>query len=127
MAYTINTGCVTSIFSIATVIACAAMLRNFIFLGIEFLVTKLYVNSYLALLNARYYFEASADTINSSEYHVHHRVYRPELHVGMSRDRELQASQKNMFNHLGDEVVHPTRSDKKSTEVTVEMDSFSSV
>ncbi|KAG0692039.1 hypothetical protein DFH29DRAFT_1074038 [Suillus ampliporus] len=73
------------IFSIITVITCAAMPRNFIFLGIEFLVTKLYVNSYLALLNARYYFEAGADTINSSEYHVHHRVPPGTARWGVAR------------------------------------------
>ncbi|KAG2028248.1 hypothetical protein BDR03DRAFT_114059, partial [Suillus americanus] len=53
MAYIINTGCLTSMCSLSAMITCAVMPHNFIFLGVEFLVAKLYVNSFLALLNAR--------------------------------------------------------------------------
>ncbi|KAG1753548.1 uncharacterized protein EDB91DRAFT_1242531 [Suillus paluster] len=125
MAYTINTGCLTSLFSLTTMITCAVMPRNFVFLGLEFLVTKLYVNSFLALLNAPYYLQAGANTTNSSEFHMRPR---PELHIKTSQDGELQASRKNMFRFFGDEVVHSTRSVKpqQPIEVAVEMDSFSS-
>ncbi|KAG0698130.1 hypothetical protein DFH29DRAFT_113120 [Suillus ampliporus] len=119
MAYTLNTGCLTSITSLSAIITCAVMPRNFIFLGIEFLVTKLYVNSFLALLNAPYYLQAGADT-------MHHGVYRPELHIKALQDGELPASRKSIFKHPGD-IVHPTRSDQKPIEVTVEMDSFTSM
>ncbi|KAG0698373.1 hypothetical protein DFH29DRAFT_102667 [Suillus ampliporus] len=40
MGYTISTGCVTSIFSLTAIITCAAMPKNFVFLGVEFLVAK---------------------------------------------------------------------------------------
>ncbi|KAG1753539.1 uncharacterized protein EDB91DRAFT_1242522 [Suillus paluster] len=123
MAYTINTGCLTSLFSLTTMITCAVMPHNFVFLGLEFLVTKLYVNSFFALLNAPYYLQAGANTTNSSEFHMRPR---PELHIKTSQDGELQASRKNMFRFFGDEVVHSTLSDKQPIEVAVEMDSFSS-
>ncbi|KAG0705845.1 hypothetical protein DFH29DRAFT_765923, partial [Suillus ampliporus] len=55
MGYIINTGCLTSISSMAVMITCAVMPKNFNFLGLEFFVAKLYVNSFLALLNAPYY------------------------------------------------------------------------
>ncbi|KAG1861771.1 hypothetical protein DFJ58DRAFT_776968 [Suillus subalutaceus] len=40
MAYIINTGCLTSICSLAAIITCAVMPTNFIFLAIEFLLAK---------------------------------------------------------------------------------------
>ncbi|KAG0698133.1 hypothetical protein DFH29DRAFT_113285 [Suillus ampliporus] len=126
MTYIVNTGCLTSMFSMTAIITCAVMPRNFIYLSIEFLVAKLYVNSFLALLNARYYLQVGADTVGSSEFHIRHDVYRSELHMSASQDGELQTSQKNLLKYPGDEVVHPTRSDKEPI-VEVEMDSFSPV
>ncbi|EIW85604.1 hypothetical protein CONPUDRAFT_162771 [Coniophora puteana RWD-64-598 SS2] len=55
MRYVIQTGVLTSLCSLSAVICLAAMPGNFVFLGIEFFITKLYVNSLLALLNACYY------------------------------------------------------------------------
>ncbi|KAG0709606.1 hypothetical protein DFH29DRAFT_6404 [Suillus ampliporus] len=126
MVYTVHTGCLTSVFSTITMITCAVMPRNFIFLGIEFLVTKLYVNSFLALLNAPYYLQARPDTTSSSEFHMRHGVYRSGLHIRTLQDEELQTSRKNIFKHPGDELVHSIRSDKP-IEVSVEMNSFSSM
>ncbi|KAG1879080.1 hypothetical protein F4604DRAFT_552315 [Suillus subluteus] len=108
MAYIINTGCLTSICSMAAIITCAVMPTNFIFLAIEFLLAKLYVNSFLALLNARYYTQVNSDTNNSHPFHNRHGVYRPELHVRASED-ELQASRKDVLKHPDDEDVHPSR------------------
>ncbi|KAG2038662.1 hypothetical protein BDR03DRAFT_918286 [Suillus americanus] len=112
MVYIINTGCLTSICSMAAVITCAVMPTNFIFLAIEFLLAKLYVNSFLALLNARYYTQVNTDTDNSYALSNRHRVYRPELHVRASEDEELQASRKDVFKHPDDEAVRPSRSVK---------------
>ncbi|KAI0706368.1 hypothetical protein C8Q76DRAFT_156608 [Earliella scabrosa] len=53
MLYTINTGLLTSMFSLACFITYAAMPRNFIFLGVYFPLSKLYLNAFLATLNAR--------------------------------------------------------------------------
>ncbi|OAX33665.1 hypothetical protein K503DRAFT_748458 [Rhizopogon vinicolor AM-OR11-026] len=131
MAYTINTGCLTSIFSMAGIIMCAVMPKNFIFLGIEFLMVKLYVNSYLALLNARYYLQPNnSDTIQSSEHHIHHGVYHQELHSNMSQDRNFQSSRTNIFKHPDEDSLHATRyvqAVKRPIAVMMEMSSFSSV
>ncbi|KAG2148018.1 hypothetical protein DEU56DRAFT_927927 [Suillus clintonianus] len=130
MAYIINTGCLTSICSMTAVITCAAMPNNFVFLGVEFLLAKLYVNSFLALLNARSYLQPTTDTNNnSSDMHMRHAVYRPELNIKASQDEESQGSRKNTFKHSGDEVMHITRSavPHRPIEVTVETNSFSSV
>ncbi|KAG1861773.1 hypothetical protein DFJ58DRAFT_246500 [Suillus subalutaceus] len=127
MVYIINTGCLTSMCSMAAIITCAVMPTNFIFVAIEFLLAKLYVNSYLALLNARYYTEVNTDTNNSDTFHNRHGVYRPELHVRALDDDELQVSRKDLFKHL-DDTVHPSRSVKEpALAVTTEMNSFSSV
>ncbi|KAG0704121.1 hypothetical protein DFH29DRAFT_400960 [Suillus ampliporus] len=91
MGYIINTGCLTSICSMTVIITCAVMPRNFIFLSIEFLVAKLYVNSFLALLNAAYYLRSNASTIDSSEFRMSHAVYYSDLRVRGSQDEELQA------------------------------------
>lgn len=67
-----------------------------------------YVNSFIALMNTRYYAQPNADAMHSSEYHVRHDVYRPKLHIGASQDEDLKASQKSMYNHP-DEVSHIAR------------------
>ncbi|KAG1790692.1 uncharacterized protein HD556DRAFT_1445974 [Suillus plorans] len=63
---------------------------NFIFIGIDFLVAKLYVNSFLALLNARYFLEPATEPDRSAEVHVRHNIYRPlaEPNVMASQDEE---------------------------------------
>src|SRR6267154_4144653 len=70
---------------------------------------QVYVNSFLALLNARYYLQANAGTMDSCEPNIRDRIYRPDLHIMASQDEELQASQKNLSKHPEDEVVHLTR------------------
>lgn len=129
MAYIINTGCLTSVCSLSAMITCAVMPHNFIFLGVEFLVAKLYVNSFFALLNARYYLQPAPENSHFSDVHMHHGIYRPELNVVASQDEEFQGSRKNMFKHPGDGVMHLTRSavPHRPIEVTVETNSFSSI
>jgi len=51
--YVIVSGALTSMFSIAGLTTFIAMPDNYVFLGIAFALTKVYVNSYLAMLNAR--------------------------------------------------------------------------
>jgi len=53
MTYAVISGAVTSICSLTSVITLAVMPHSLVFQAIEFLVPKLYVNSYLAMLNAR--------------------------------------------------------------------------
>jgi hypothetical protein len=76
--------------------------EGFISFGVEFLLSKcmlsysyqpheahcmrlVYVNSYLALLNARYYLGSDGGTVVSQ--HRPPLVYRPELQVTVSHDR----------------------------------------
>jgi len=130
MAYIINTGCLTSVCSMAAIILTAAMPNNYISEAVQFLLLKLYVNSFIALMNTRYYAQPNADAMHSSEYHVRHDVYRPKLHIGASQDEDLQTSQKSMYNH-SDEVSHIARPGQavvlqRPNEMITELDSFSS-
>ncbi|KAG2088746.1 uncharacterized protein F5147DRAFT_43804 [Suillus discolor] len=129
MVYIINTGSLTSMCSMAAMITCAVMPRNFIFLAIEILLANVYINSFLALLNARYYTQVNTDTNNSYPLHNRHEVYRPDLHIGASEDEELQASRKDVFKHPDDETVHPSLSVKpqQSTAMSTDVNTFSSV
>jgi hypothetical protein len=72
---------------------------------------SVYVNSFLALLNARHYLQPAAENNHFSDVHMHHGIYRPELNVEASKDEEFQGSRKNMFKHPSDNnVIHLTRS-----------------
>ncbi|KAF9554084.1 hypothetical protein CPC08DRAFT_767000 [Agrocybe pediades] len=53
MRYVLATGSLTSASSLCSLITYVIMPNNFVFLGVSFLVTKLYTNSYLVMLNAR--------------------------------------------------------------------------
>ncbi|KAG2355648.1 hypothetical protein BDR07DRAFT_1613545 [Suillus spraguei] len=132
MAYIINTGCLTSVCSIATIITCAVMPNSFIFITIDFLLAKVYVNSFLALLNARHYGQVNTDTNNSYSFHNRHGVHRPELHIRASEDEELRASQRDVSKHPDDEAIDSSRFVKPQqpiavTTETTEINSFSSV
>ncbi|EGO05400.1 hypothetical protein SERLA73DRAFT_174542 [Serpula lacrymans var. lacrymans S7.3] len=59
--YTVSTGCMTSCCSITTVITGAMMPQNFIFIAFEIMLVKMYSNSFMAMINARYY-QGSDDT-----------------------------------------------------------------
>jgi hypothetical protein len=53
MVYTVNTGMIVAFDAFMGMIMYAIMPNNFIFLGFYLLLSKLYLNSYLAALNAR--------------------------------------------------------------------------
>jgi len=53
MMYTVNTGLIVALDAAAGMFAYVFMPHNFIFLGFYLLLSKLYLNSYLAILNAR--------------------------------------------------------------------------
>lgn len=104
VGYIISTGCLTSICSMSIIITSAVMPTNFIYIALQFLVTKLYANSFIAFLNARHYMQANA-TVDSPQFHDRQGVYRPELHIGASQHEELQKSQKDP----ADAVLHITQ------------------
>jgi spore maturation protein CgeB len=80
---------------------------------------QVYVNSFLALLNARHYTQDNIDTNNSYPFHNRHGVYRPKLHIRASEDEELHVSRKDVFTHPSDEAVHPSRHIKVSASSCV--------
>ncbi|KAG1733040.1 uncharacterized protein EDB91DRAFT_1226279 [Suillus paluster] len=130
MGYTVSTGGLTSVFSLTSIITCAAMPNNFIFLGVEFIMVKLYVNSYIALLNVRYYTQADADNIDSSEFHARRDFYRPDLRLSASQDENFPAPRKSVFTQPDDEFPHltrPVQATVRPIEVKMEMESFSSM
>lgn len=53
MLYTVSTGIITSLCSLSSIVAIAVLPRTLVVAAIEFSLTKLYVNSFLALFNAR--------------------------------------------------------------------------
>ncbi|KAG0699782.1 hypothetical protein DFH29DRAFT_33669 [Suillus ampliporus] len=119
----INTGCLTSICSMACIITLAAMPDNFVYLGFEFLLSKLYVNSYLALLNARYYHDINAHTSQRRPP----RVYRPELQVNVSQDgfpRTSGADKFQVSDRTREHTYYPPAADHPIA-VVVETESFS--
>ncbi|KAG1879078.1 hypothetical protein F4604DRAFT_551948 [Suillus subluteus] len=119
MIYIINTGCLTSMCSMTIIITFAVMPKNYAFKVVEFILLKLYVNSYIALLNARHYTQPNADAVHSSECHICHDVYRPGLHVRVSQD-----------DGHPDEMLQSTRPVQAVTRpiaVTMKMNSLSSV
>jgi len=71
MLYVLNTGVLTSLCSLTALSLYAVYPHNFIFLAVEFPMTKLYVNAFLALFNARHHLQAAMDkTVNSSNQDV---------------------------------------------------------
>ncbi|KAI8996243.1 hypothetical protein BD414DRAFT_408500 [Trametes punicea] len=79
IVYTVNTGIITSFCSLITIFMMVAYPRTFIPIAIEFLIIKLYINSYMAMLNAR-------TALNSSQEHSVHHSFIPPLPRGSFRD-----------------------------------------
>ncbi|EGN93695.1 hypothetical protein SERLA73DRAFT_189422 [Serpula lacrymans var. lacrymans S7.3] len=55
ISYTVSTGIVTSLCSIATIASWAANDQSFVGVAMEFILVKLYINSFMTMMNARYY------------------------------------------------------------------------
>ncbi|EIW74326.1 hypothetical protein CONPUDRAFT_147705 [Coniophora puteana RWD-64-598 SS2] len=53
VAYSINTSLLTSLFTLSAVICAITMPNSFVYIGIFFCLSKLYTNSFLAILNSR--------------------------------------------------------------------------
>ncbi|KAG1733045.1 uncharacterized protein EDB91DRAFT_1301081 [Suillus paluster] len=136
MGYTINTGCLTRYSSFEPIPYLDSYLVQYVFndsydhmrsdaaeLHIpQYLFFTLYVNSFLALLNAPHYMQPNTSPNDLSTFCTRDGVTYPEVHL--SQNRELQASR---HTHP-DAVTHPTPSvvPQRPIEVMVEMDYFSS-
>ncbi|KIK39706.1 hypothetical protein CY34DRAFT_807999 [Suillus luteus UH-Slu-Lm8-n1] len=101
------------------------MPSNFIFFSIQFLAAGLYVNSYIALLNTKYYAQPNADTTDTCEL-------RREPPSPGPRDTLQEKSpllRRSFLTHSEVEAVRPTRplsvvTSRKSVLMTGEKDSF---
>ncbi|KAH7911124.1 hypothetical protein BJ138DRAFT_22956 [Hygrophoropsis aurantiaca] len=83
----------------------AIMPRNFIFLGVGFLTAKLYVNAYLALLNARYYISPS-DENKSSPEHADQRGVQITL-VPFSGRKHVMSVEAGLIAQIPSDAVKP--------------------
>ncbi|EGN99053.1 hypothetical protein SERLA73DRAFT_181843 [Serpula lacrymans var. lacrymans S7.3] len=72
--YVCASGSLTSIFSLASIITCAVMPDNSINLAVGLLLSKLYVNSFIALLNSRSHAKCFGDANMSTLGAVPHPV-----------------------------------------------------
>ncbi|KAG0698375.1 hypothetical protein DFH29DRAFT_1002886 [Suillus ampliporus] len=144
IGYTIDSGCLTRYYSLQPTLYLDLYLLQYLFIDIYHhselpiivlfisslrvaYMAKLYVNSYIALLNARYYMLSKTDTVNSSG---HQRCYSDSLSTRMQDvwQEKLQACRKSVFNYPEHEVGLPTRPVQaamlhRSILVTVEKDS----
>ncbi|KAG2357590.1 hypothetical protein BDR07DRAFT_1419924 [Suillus spraguei] len=134
ICYTINCGSLTSICALLFIFICAAMPHNFIFLSVQFLVGKLYINSYIALLNTGSYLARSVPDVNNS-FEIHRESQRYSRagfdSYSMSHERfeRFPSYRRGLVAHPNVEVVPPTRpsaavNSRKSILVTVEKESF---
>ncbi|KLO18157.1 hypothetical protein SCHPADRAFT_899957 [Schizopora paradoxa] len=64
--YTVETGTLTSVTSIATLIFALATPDNLIFIALHFVISKMYINSFLASLNTRNIFRAERRVIGDT-------------------------------------------------------------
>lgn len=79
---------------------------------------QVYVNSFIALLNSRYYLQANRDSTVSSKSNVRHSVYLSERYLPSSQDERLKGEH---FNHADDEAtVHPARPVQAGSCVSVD-------
>ncbi|KAJ7213288.1 hypothetical protein C8J57DRAFT_1538836 [Mycena rebaudengoi] len=95
MAWTINTGLITSAASIMMLIFFVTM-ANFAWLTMLLIIPRLFANSMLASLNSRSkhrdgksHLVVDADTVNSSSRANHNRKFETSIAIEMSRIREV--------------------------------------
>ncbi|KAF8968560.1 hypothetical protein BDZ97DRAFT_1727027 [Flammula alnicola] len=86
MAFSINTGLLTSIAAIACFVTYAIWPQRFIFLGIYFALSKLYVNSLLASLNARSALRGNSYEVTTMPTGISTPIAFPTKQLSTSRD-----------------------------------------
>ncbi|KIP07803.1 hypothetical protein PHLGIDRAFT_127401 [Phlebiopsis gigantea 11061_1 CR5-6] len=126
MVYTVETGMLTSIATIASFICWLTMPQNFIFLAFHFCITKLYANSFLASLNARQLLkERSVSTVEAPN------SFRLPTLLSSKQQPTEAVSARKYPTHTGDSTLvslqgattrnslHPTSTLQISVEKTV--------
>ncbi|KAG1723209.1 hypothetical protein EDB19DRAFT_1834678 [Suillus lakei] len=135
--YTIHSGCLTRCCIVHLgskgYPQCAVMPNNFIFLSVQFLVSKsdlfqVYVNSYIALLNARYYTQSNADSINAFERREP-RSNSSDTGLHDTSHEKFPSFRRSMFAHPEVELMPPDRPlqvvmPRRSILVTVQKEIF---
>ncbi|KAH9834573.1 uncharacterized protein C8Q71DRAFT_859549 [Rhodofomes roseus] len=86
MLFTLNTGVITSICSLTAIIAMAALPTSFAVISVELILTKLYVNSFLAMFNARNKLRSTGSIVDADGAILH------PLSSIHSRPRNLKAT-----------------------------------
>lgn len=130
ICYTIDSGCLTSVCALTSIIMCAIIPHDYIFLSIQFIVAKLYVNSYIALLNAEYYTQSNTDVFNSFELREPERSsFDTGTMLNDLSHEKYPSFQRNMLTRPEVGVIPPTRPlgvvvSRRSILVTVEKESF---
>ncbi|KAG2069943.1 hypothetical protein BDR04DRAFT_1077475, partial [Suillus decipiens] len=126
ICYTINCGSLTSICALLFIFICAAIPHNLLFLSAQFLMGKLYINSYIALLNTRSYLAQPVPDVNNSfEIHRESQRYSSMYNISRERVQRFPSFRSGLVVHPEVEVVPPTRpsaavNSRKSILVTVE-------
>ncbi|KAH7918843.1 hypothetical protein BV22DRAFT_895355 [Leucogyrophana mollusca] len=130
MTYVLNTGLLTSLCSLTVVITCAVMPGNFVYLGVDFVCVKLYVNAYVALLNAPHYLQ-NGSTPGDGAQNVDLRINLPPISVSQG-GTEVSKHEMSMAEHPtrpppsgGVQALSPNRYQERPIAVTVELDTFS--
>ncbi|KAJ8596759.1 hypothetical protein M405DRAFT_856278 [Rhizopogon salebrosus TDB-379] len=129
MAVVVNTGILTGLCSVAVVVIRAIMPESYIFLSIQFLFPKLYINSFLALLNARYYTQiVGYYTVDAT------RVANLDSNRRTSKIRDTESAWMDSVCTLpDDDVLYPSRPAQtlvhphRGIAVEVQMESLSDV
>ncbi|KDR69463.1 hypothetical protein GALMADRAFT_272038 [Galerina marginata CBS 339.88] len=92
MRYVLISGALTSITSLFSILTFAAMPNNLVFLGVTFVITKLYINSYVAMLNARNSIREDSSSISVDIANLRSGLTRPgdASAIGRFDDRGLK-------------------------------------
>ncbi|EIN09260.1 hypothetical protein PUNSTDRAFT_134420 [Punctularia strigosozonata HHB-11173 SS5] len=107
MYYVVATGLLTSACAIVILVTFAVMANNFIYLSMEILLSKLYLNSFLAMMNARHVLRERA-----TAYSVPRSSQRSVQVAEQARDYEL--SLRSPYNA---EILDITKPDKVASTV----------
>ncbi|KAF5366380.1 hypothetical protein D9758_009793 [Tetrapyrgos nigripes] len=108
MQYMLTSGLLTSAISLSTLFTYNLMPDNLVFLGLQFMLTKFYTGSFLAMLNARQY--ARSNSTSDSQTHsqlgsrlnstTRSQLSNVQLHVQTSVHTHLDHSYSSLNDHL---------------------------
>jgi len=87
MLYTINTGLISTFFSLTCFVTYASLSRTFVYLTMYFPLSQLYINALLATLNARIWLRTEADTVQiplSLMFHAQNTAVVSGIQLGLT-------------------------------------------